>query len=105
MKLKETVKLLKDDKTWVEVPGMVIPFKIDKTSINLILHESIQPWTPHMLDVSDELTGCWCATTNKNVFVATKKDAEQAMAEMLSNRGVKNFLSQRKKRQQENLTR
>lgn len=94
MKLKDKVKIRQEDKTFIEVPGMVVPYKYNSLEINLILHESIQPWSPNVLDVSEESTGCLCASTKIPVSQATKKDAEKAMTDLLDMRGVNAFKRQ-----------
>lgn len=91
MRLKDKVRIRQEDKTFIEVPGVVMPFKYNSLEINLILHESIQPWSPNVLDVSEESTGCLCASTKLPVAVATKKDAEKAMNDLIDFKGVNAF--------------
>ena len=91
MKLKDKVKIRQEDKTFIEVAGDVMPYKYNSLEINLILHESIQPWSPNVLDVSEESTGCFCTSTKLPVAVATKKDAEKAMNDLIDFKGVNAF--------------
>ena len=74
MKLKNIVKILMDEGNILEVPGEFVEYKYNGHPFKLIVHESVQPWTPNVLDISEESTGCRCVSTDKPVSSTTKED-------------------------------
>ena len=100
MKLKNVVKILTQEGSIIEVPGEYIPYEYDGHSFSLMVHESVQPWTPNVLDISEESTGCRCTSTDKPVSSSTKADVISAMDKFIQDRGLKNLQAQIKKRTQ-----
>lgn len=94
MKLKDIVKIRMDDNSMLEVAGEKFPYTYDKAEFNLIIHESVQPWTPNVLDISEESTGCRCTSTHKPVSSSTKSDIITAMNLFIADKGLKNFQQQ-----------
>lgn len=98
MKLKNVVKILTEEGTVNEIPGEHIPYEYQGHSFSLIVHESVQPWTPNVLDISEESTGCRCASTDKPASSSTKADVINAMNKFIQDKGLKNLQEQIKKR-------
>lgn len=105
MKLKDTVRILMDTNNIEEVPGEYISYEYEGQSFQLIVHESVQPWTPNVLDISEVTTGCRCTSTDKPVSSSNKEDVFKAMDKFIQDKGLKNFQKQIKLRQNKNLTR
>lgn len=103
MKLKSTVRILEDTGKISEVPGELFPYEYKGHKFNLIVHESIQPWTPNMLDISEESTGCRCTSTDKPVSSSTKADIIKAMDLFIEAHGLRNLQAQIKKRKKDEL--
>lgn len=102
MKLKGTVRILEDTGNIIEIPGEAIPYEYNGFKFSLIVHESVQPWTPNVLDISEETTGCRCTSTNKAVSASTKADVVNAMDMFIKDKGLRNLQAQIKKRRQQN---
>jgi len=98
MKLKNIVRILTEDGTVNEIPGEYIPYEYNGHSFSLIVHESVQPWTPNVLDISEESTGCRCTSTDKPASSSTKADIISAMNKFIQDKGLKNLQAQIKKR-------
>ena len=98
MKLKSVVKILTEEGNINEVPGEHISYKYNGHPFSLIVHESVQPWTPNMLDISEESTGCRCTSTDKSASSSTKADVINAMDKFIQDKGLKNLQEQIKKR-------
>ena len=98
MKLKSVVKILTEEGDINEVPGEYISYKYDGHPFSLIVHESVQPWTPNMLDISEESTGCRCTSTDKPASSSTKADIISAMDKFIQDKGLKNLQAQIKKK-------
>lgn len=94
MKLKNTVRILMDTNNINEVPGEIITYEYKGNTFQLIVHESVQPWTPNVLDISEYTTGCRCTSTNKSVQNSNKSDIIQAMNKFIVDKGLTNFLEQ-----------
>ena len=99
MKLKNTVKILMEEGYFTEVPGELFPYEFNGHKFQLMVHESVQPWTPNVLDISEVTTGCRCTSTNKAVSSSTKSDIVKAMDLLLQDKGIRNFQTEIKKRQ------
>ena len=98
MKLRNIVKILMDEGNILEVPGEFVEYNYNGHAFKLIVHESVQPWTPNVLDISEESTGCRCVSTDKPVSSTTKEDIKNAMDKFIQDKGLRNFQSQIKKR-------
>ena len=98
MKLKSVVKILTEEGNINEVPGEHISYKYDGHPFSLIVHESVQPWTPNMLDISEESTGCRCTSTDKPASSSSKADVINAMDKFIQDKGLKNLQEQIKKK-------
>ena len=98
MKLKDVVKILTEEGTINEIPGERIPYEYQGHSFSLIVHESVQPWTPNVLDISEESTGCRCTSTDKPASSSTKADIISAMDKFIQDKGLKNLQEQIKKK-------
>ena len=98
MKLKSVVKILTEEGNINEVPGEYISYKYDGHPFSLIVHESVQPWTPNVLDISEESTGCRCTSTDKPASSSTKADIISAMDKFIQDKGLKNLQEQIKKK-------
>ena len=99
MKLKGKVKIIHDDNTITEITGELFPYEYKGHKFQLIVHESVQPWSPNVLDISELTTGCRCTSTGKPVSSSTKADVVNAMNNLLDMRGVQAFQEQIKKKQ------
>ena len=99
MKLKNNVKILTEEGTLKEVPGELFPYEYNGHKFQLIVHGSIQPWTPNVLDISELTTGCRCTSTFKSVSASTKTDILNAMNQFIEDHGLRNFQAEIKKRQ------
>ena len=100
MKLKDVVKILTEEGIVNEVQGERIPYEYQGHPFSLIVHESVQPWTPNVLDISEESTGCRCTSTDKPASSSTKADIISAMDKFIQDKGLKNLQAQIKKRVQ-----
>ena len=98
MKLKNTVNILLDDGKLSEVPGELFPYEYQGHSFQLMVHESVQPWTPNVLDISEVTTGCRCTSTDKPVSSSTKSDIIEAMDKLIRDKGLKSLQEEIKKR-------
>lgn len=98
MKLKNIVRILMEEGNIQEVPGEFIPYTYNGHAFKLIVHESVQAWTPNVLDISEESTGCRCTSTDKPVSSSTKEDIKNAMDRFIQDKGLRNFQGQIKKR-------
>ena len=99
MKLKNTVRILMDEGNFIEVPGEEFPYEYNGHKFQLIIHESVQPWTPNVLDISELTTGCRCTSTDKAVSSTTKSDITKAMDNFIQDKGLRNLQAEIKKRQ------
>ena len=99
MKLKNTVKILMEEGDFQDVPGEEFPYEYNGHKFTLIIHESVQPWTPNVLDISEVTTGCRCTSTNKAVSSSTKADIITAMDKFIQDKGLRNLQAEIKKRQ------
>lgn len=91
MKLKDTVIIRKDDGTPLEVPGEQIDYEYHGFKFKLIVHESIQPWTPNVLDITEVTTGCRCTSTDMPASSSTKKDVIESMNLFIEDKGLRNL--------------
>jgi len=103
MKLKSTVIILTEEGNLNEIPGEVFPYEYEGHNFQLIVHESVQPWTPNVLDISEQTTGCRCTSTDKPVSSSTKADIINAMDKFIKDKGLRNLQAQIKKRRLDNL--
>ena len=99
MKLKNTVKILMEEGDFQDVLGEELPYEYNGHKFTLIVHESVQPWTPNVLDISEVTTGCRCTSTNKAVSSSTKADIITAMDKFIQDKGLRNLQAEIKKRQ------
>jgi hypothetical protein len=81
------------------VPGELFPYEYNGHQFQLMVHESVQPWTPNVLDISEATTGCRCTSTDKPVSSSTKAEIIKAMDQLIQSKGLRNFQSEIKKRQ------
>lgn len=105
MKLKDTVRILEDTGKITEIPGEFFPYEYKGHKFDLMVHESVQPWTPNVLDISEVTTGCRCTSTDKSVASSTKADIIRAMDLFIQDKGLRNLQAQIKKRRHPDLTR
>jgi hypothetical protein len=98
MRLKGTVRILEDNGDISEVPGELFPYEYNGHKFELMVHESVQPWSPNVMDISEVSTGCRCTSTDKAVSLSTKADVIKAMNEFIEIHGLRNFQAQIKKR-------
>lgn len=105
MKLKGTVRILNDNGSISEIPGELFPYEYKGHKFSLMVHESVQPWTPNVLDISEVTTGCRCTSTDKPVSSSTKADIVKAMDLFIEDKGLRNLQAQIKKKRNEELTR
>jgi len=99
MKLKNTVRILMEEGDIREVLGELFPYEYNGHQFQLMVHESVQPWTPNVLDISEVTTGCRCTSTDKPVSSSTKAEIIKAMDQLIQSKGLRNFQSEIKKRQ------
>ena len=99
MKLKGTIRILTEEGEYNEIPGELFPYEYNGHKFQLMVHESVQPWTPNVLDISEVTTGCRCTSTDKPVSSSTKVDITKAMDKFIADKGLRNFQEQIKKRQ------
>ena len=98
MNLKSTVKILTEEGNIQEIHGELFPYEYQGHSFQLMVHESVQPWTPHVLDISEVTTGCRCTSTDKPVSSSTKADVVRAMDKFIQDKGLRNLQNRIKER-------
>lgn len=99
MKLRNTVRILEECGSILEVAGEYFPYEYNKHKFKLIVHESVQPWTPNVLDISEVTTGCRCTSTDLPVSSSTKAHIKEAMDKFIEDKGLRNLQQQIKKKQ------
>lgn len=105
MKLKNKVRILEESGNIKEVAGEVFPYEYNGHTLQIIVHESEQPWTPGFLDISEATTGCRMTSTDKQVSASNKSDIKTALDLFMQDKGIRAVQAQIKKiRQQHNLT-
>lgn len=83
MKLKETGEILQDNGSYKEVKCATHVMKFDNYELHMLMHNSEQPWTPDIMDITEKYTGYRMTTTGKSVAQSTMKDVEHAMREFV----------------------